>query len=212
MSVNKILKQNKFFSYKMRLGHELNKDDFDHRIQFYETIMAKIDTELDFLSNVVFSNETTFQLNSTVNRHNCRLWSDTNLHWMREHAISIEIERLDREIEWQINRTILYWKRLDSSEIWRHAEKSNCSCNQHDRWWKFSTDVISSTAGQNVRNYLDTIFSERWIRRRDTSNQLDHHLISLDFFLWSYLKNWIYRVTNGNVLKVNSYISPPRFR
>ena len=37
-----------------------------------------------FLKNIVFSDESTFMLNGTVNRHNCRYWSDENPHWMRE--------------------------------------------------------------------------------------------------------------------------------
>jgi len=38
-----------------------------------ETMMAKIDAEHDFLSNIVFLDKATFQLNGIVNRHNCRL-------------------------------------------------------------------------------------------------------------------------------------------
>lgn len=51
MSLYKILKRNKFHPYKTRLIHELNKDNFDRRVYFCETIMAKIDAEPDFLSN-----------------------------------------------------------------------------------------------------------------------------------------------------------------
>jgi len=32
----------------------------------------------------VFSDEATFQINGNVNRHNCRFWSDANLHWIDE--------------------------------------------------------------------------------------------------------------------------------
>ncbi|EFN82459.1 hypothetical protein EAI_16788, partial [Harpegnathos saltator] len=73
-SVHKILKRNKFRPYKIRLIHELNEDDFDRRVHFCETMIAQIDAEPDFLSNIVFSDEATFQLNGVVNRLNCRLW------------------------------------------------------------------------------------------------------------------------------------------
>lgn len=74
MSVHKILKQNKFRPYKILLVHELNEDNFDQRVQFCETMMAKIDAEPDFLSNIVLSDKATFQLNGIVNRHNCKLF------------------------------------------------------------------------------------------------------------------------------------------
>jgi len=72
MSVHKILKQNKFDSFKVRLVHELNEDDFDRRVEFCEIMMARIDTDPDFLFKIIFSKEMTFQLNNTLNRHNSR--------------------------------------------------------------------------------------------------------------------------------------------
>jgi len=56
--MHKILKHNKFYLYKMR--HELNGDDFNQRVQFCETMMTKIDTKPDFLSNIsLFTEEIT---------------------------------------------------------------------------------------------------------------------------------------------------------
>jgi len=34
--------------------------------------------------SIVFSAEAAFELNGSVNRHNCRFWFDNNLHWMLE--------------------------------------------------------------------------------------------------------------------------------
>jgi len=70
MSVHKILKQNKFDIFKVRLVHELNGNDFDWYVEICEIIMARIDTDPDFLFNIIFSDETTFQLNGILNRHN----------------------------------------------------------------------------------------------------------------------------------------------
>ncbi|EFN85686.1 hypothetical protein EAI_09677, partial [Harpegnathos saltator] len=80
----KILKMNKFHPYKIHLVQELNEDDFDRRIEFCDLMMEKIAEDPNYLSNVLFSNEATFQLNGHVNRHNCRFWSDTNPHWIEE--------------------------------------------------------------------------------------------------------------------------------
>ncbi|EFN81575.1 hypothetical protein EAI_17384, partial [Harpegnathos saltator] len=83
-SVRRILKSNKLHPYKMTLVHEINEDDPDRRLEFCEDMILRIDQDPDFLYNIVFSDEATFQLNGTCNRHNCRYWADENPHWMRE--------------------------------------------------------------------------------------------------------------------------------
>jgi len=58
--VLKILKNNKFHPYKVHLVQELNDDDFDRCIEFCELMMERIDEDLNFLSNIVFSDEKIF--------------------------------------------------------------------------------------------------------------------------------------------------------
>jgi len=76
MAVQKILKKIKFYLYKINLVQKLNKDNFDRRMEFCKLIMKKIDNDPNFLFNIVFSDEATFELNDSVNKHNCRFWSD----------------------------------------------------------------------------------------------------------------------------------------
>jgi len=79
-SVHRILKKNKFHPFKVTFVHELNKDDFDCRVEFYEDMMARIDNNPNFHFNIVFSDEATFELNGTSNRYNCRYWDNVNPH------------------------------------------------------------------------------------------------------------------------------------
>jgi len=44
--------------------------------------MQKIDEEPNFLLNIVFSDEATFEVNGNVNKHNYKLWSDEKLYWI----------------------------------------------------------------------------------------------------------------------------------
>ncbi|KAJ8921290.1 hypothetical protein NQ315_013764 [Exocentrus adspersus] len=46
--------------------------------------MFRCDGDPNFLNNIVFSDEETFCLNGSVNRHNCRYWSQENPHWIQE--------------------------------------------------------------------------------------------------------------------------------
>lgn len=85
-SVMRILRDNKFHPYKVRLVQELSDDDFDRREEFADIMMEKCYNRNDpnFLSNVMFCDEATFCINGNVNRHNCRYWSRNNPRWMRE--------------------------------------------------------------------------------------------------------------------------------
>ncbi|EFN87724.1 hypothetical protein EAI_08587, partial [Harpegnathos saltator] len=67
---------------KIVIIQELMEDDFDRRTQFCEEIMNRIDT--NFLNFIVFSDEALFEINGSVNRHNCRYWTDENPHWMSD--------------------------------------------------------------------------------------------------------------------------------
>ncbi|KAJ8921281.1 hypothetical protein NQ315_013754 [Exocentrus adspersus] len=84
-TVVKLLKKEKYHPYKVHLLHELNEDDPDRRLDFCEEIMFRCDRDPNFLNNVVYSEEATFYLNGSVNRHNCRYWSQENPHWIQEY-------------------------------------------------------------------------------------------------------------------------------
>jgi len=52
-SVHK-LKRAKFHPFKVILVHKLNEDDFDRRVEFSADMMARIDENPYFPSNIVF--------------------------------------------------------------------------------------------------------------------------------------------------------------
>ncbi|EFN82013.1 hypothetical protein EAI_17228, partial [Harpegnathos saltator] len=79
-SILNILEKHKYHPYKIVITQELMEDDFDRRIQFCEEMMNRIDD--NFLNFIVFSAEAMFQINGSVNRHNCRYWNNENPHWM----------------------------------------------------------------------------------------------------------------------------------
>ncbi|EFN75055.1 hypothetical protein EAI_00917, partial [Harpegnathos saltator] len=56
---------------------------FDRRIEFCDMIMTRFDGNNQFFTWICFSDETTFELNGLVNRHNLRYWTDENPYWMR---------------------------------------------------------------------------------------------------------------------------------
>ncbi|EZA46950.1 hypothetical protein X777_00567 [Ooceraea biroi] len=79
-SVRRNLKFINFHPYKIHLVQKLNEDDFDRRNEFCDIMMTRIDQLPNFLFNIAFSDEASFEINGNVNRHNCRFWTDENPH------------------------------------------------------------------------------------------------------------------------------------
>lgn len=69
-SIRRVLKNAKFHPFKINLVQELVVDDFDRRVEFCDIMMQKIDENPEFINRIVFSDEATFVLDGTVNRHN----------------------------------------------------------------------------------------------------------------------------------------------
>lgn len=135
--------------------------------------MSKIVEDPDFASNIVFSDEATFQLNGTLNRHNCRYWAEQNPNWMREDKIqypqklNIWAGILNDQLigpfftEGNINAA-KYEDMLRTQIVPRIMEVTGA--NFEHTW--FQQDGAAAHYGRNVRQYLNTVFIDRWIGRR----------------------------------------------
>ena len=72
-----------------RLVHVLNENDHDRRMEFCEWYQAKC-AEVDKLPyKIVWSNEATFKLNGSINRHNCSYWAAENPHVTVAHQVNL---------------------------------------------------------------------------------------------------------------------------
>lgn len=201
-SVLNILKKFKFHPYKMTLVHELNEDDFDRRTQFCEDMMNRIDLDPDLPFNIVFSDEATFQLSGNCNRHNCRYWSDTNPFWMREsktqypQKINVWAGILNNQligpffIDGNLNSE--KYEAMLRNQIVPAIRR--IAGDNFDQTW-FQQDGAAPHYGLNVRNYLNTVFPNRWIGRRGIIEwpARSPDLTPLDFFLWGYLKDRVFK-------------------
>lgn len=201
-SVWKVLKNNNFHPFKVKLVQELNEDDPDRRNEFSETMMERISLDQQFLRNIVFSDEATFQLNGTINRYNCRYWSDANPYWIEQNHTqypqklnvwagivddviigpffidgNLNAEMYEQLLRTEIVPAIRAFKGDDFVHTW------------------FQQDGAPPHFGVDVRRYLNEVFTERWIGRRGTIEwpPRSPDLTPLDYFLWGYLKERVYR-------------------
>lgn len=206
-SVVKLFKTEKYHPYKVQLIHELNEDDPDRRLQFCEQLMLRCDEDGNFLNNILFSDEATFCLNGTLNRHNSRYWSRKNPHWtqdahsQRRGKVNVWMGIIGRRCIgpyfFQGNLTAARYLNFLQTDLLPalaliFPNGNNADVPREDIW--FQQDGAPPHFGADVRQYLDVTFPGRWIGRRGAIEwpPRSPDLTPLDFFLWGYLKSKVY--------------------
>jgi hypothetical protein len=206
-SVWKILNSNKYHPYKIHLVQELSEDDFDRRIEYCDTMMQRLDTDPNFVKNIVFSDEASFLLNGNVNRHNCRYWSDTNPHWKREahtqHPQKVNVWSgligsnvigpffINGNLNGDTYRNLLIDRIIPAIQ--------DLGLEFNSIW--FQQDGAPPHYAVNVRNLLDETFPEQWIGRRGRIEwpARSPDLSPLDYFFWGYLKDKVYQTKPNDI-------------
>lgn len=220
-SIQKICKREKFHPYKIHLLQELSEDDFDRRIEFCEVIMDKLNENVNFVTHILFSDESTFCLNGHVNRHNCRYWSDQNPHWMEE----VHTQRPQKVNVWcgiigghvigpyfingnlTSERYLLLLQEHIIPELRRLFPNNNNPNLPAEQIW-FQQDGAPPHFGRVVRAYLDETFPDKWIGRRGAIEwpARSPDMTPLDFFLWGHIKNVVYKNRPQNIEELQERI------
>lgn len=216
-SVWRILRRHKFHPYGVKLTQELSGGDFDKRLDFCE-LMERNTRDPDFLSNVCFSDESTFHLSGYVNRHNCRYWCETNPNEHRE----AHTQRPQKENVWagilknEIIGPFFIDGNLDGPKyillLHNHIVPAmRASAARQNIPWNdviFQQDGAPAHFARLVRTYLDLVFPNRWIGRNGpiTWPPRSPDLTPLDFFLWGFLKDKVFRTVPDNLQEMRNRI------
>ncbi|GBM38583.1 hypothetical protein AVEN_71689-1 [Araneus ventricosus] len=83
-SVRGISRRCQWESYIPTMVHAISEDDPDRRKQFCEWYLGKCKQDAQFSGKIVWSDEVTFKLIDTSNRHNCSYWETANPHVTQE--------------------------------------------------------------------------------------------------------------------------------
>jgi hypothetical protein len=84
-TVWKILRKRlQIYPHRLQLLQALKPVDKEHRLSFCVSMQTLMETG-GFVESLVFSDESTFHLSATVNRHNVRIWGTENPHAYVEH-------------------------------------------------------------------------------------------------------------------------------
>lgn len=210
-SVSKVLKTNNFKGYKMHLVHELCEDDFDRRLEFCELMMDNINRDLNLPTKIVFTDEATFTLNGTVNRHNYSYWSDENPHWMiekhtqRPQKLNVWAGIFGSQvvgpffIEGNLN-SVQYLAMLRNQII---PTLQNIAGDNFGTLW-FQQDGAPPHFGVDIRRHLNHVFPGKWIGRRGAIEwpARSPDLSPLDYYFWGYLKDQVYRTKPQDLVEL----------
>ncbi|XP_050546139.1 uncharacterized protein LOC126908268 [Daktulosphaira vitifoliae] len=161
--------------------------------------MVNLEDNPNFLSRILWTDESKFCNNGVVNHHNSHYWSDTNPHLTIESKsqfrwnINVWCGVIDNKLigpyffEENLNAT--RYLNFLQNDILVLLEDILLEMRQHIIWQQ---DGAPAHNAKIVQQYLNTIFYNGiWIGTNNPVVKWPPR--SLDFYLWSYLKNEVFR-------------------
>lgn len=210
-TVRKVLHDYKMFPYKMQVTQQLYEEDFALRVAMAETLLEKIENDTDFLDSIIFSDESTFRLDGTVNRHNCRIWG---LEKPQETLVKCQASQ--KVNVWMgMSRKHVYGPFFFDGNI--NAENyldmlKRCFMpiikRRRVRNVVFQQDGAPAHYARAVRDFLDNQFPGKWLGRCGplvwAARSPD--LSPLDFFVWGYLKTKVFARKPTSIHQLKDFI------
>jgi len=214
-SIRRLLKEMKWHPYKIQTVQQLYVEDKECRLDFANDELFRLRNDPNRLNNLVFSDECHFSLDATVNRHNCRYWSETNPNWFIEKPL-----HSPRTTVWAaigIRTGIIGPFFFDDN-----VNKENYLAMLQNSFWPtimnsglnediiFMQDGAPPHWGRNVRDWLNKNLEDRWIGRGSPNMPWPPRspdITACDFFLWGYLKSKVYETKPENMEDLKGRIS-----
>lgn len=199
-SIQRILKSGKFRPFKIHLHQGLEPGDYDRRLAFLAWLATA--REDGIINSILWTDESRFHNNGTVNRHNCHYWSVDNPHWMRETnfqriwGINVWCGMIDGYIIGPkfYEGTLTGEAYLEFLQGEFPGFLENVPLNIRANMY-FQHDGAPPHNSRIVAAYLNQIFPNKWIGTygpiRWPARSPD--LTPLDYFLWGYLKDRVYQ-------------------
>lgn len=203
MAVWRTLNNDGQHPYHFRRTQELLPSDFTQRLTYCQWLVQQIEHNVHFTSNVLWSDEATFTRSGVANLHNEHVWAHTNPHVSTESSY---------QHQWRINVWAgIYGDRLIGPKILPASMTADAYIElltgeleddleglpvaRYRAMW-YQQDGAPAHYARRVREILDEKFPGRWIGRGGPVPwpPRSPDLTPLDFFLWGYIKNYVYAV------------------
>ncbi|CAM1299642.1 Uncharacterised protein r2_g956 [Pycnogonum litorale] len=211
-SIHRIMQRCSWKSYIPRLVQALNDDDPDRRVQFCEWYLQQCEENEDFSTKIVWSDEATFKLNGSINRHNCTYWGPENPHVTVERHVNLPGIAVWCGLSSKGLIGPFFFDATVTGPIYLNLlQQSVMPCIRNDFKDEdvyFQQDGAPPHYHRDVRSFLDGVLPNRWIGRRGFVEYPPRSpdLTPLDFFLWGYLKDKVYATKPATVAELRNAI------
>jgi len=211
-TVQRILKEEKLHDYHYTCVQHLREEDYPRRKRFCEDFLRRVDEDPEFPSRVIFSDESLFTREGIFNSHNMHVWNDKNPRTIRVR---------NYQIRWKINvwagimgtkilGPVILPETLNGASYLEFLAENLPEFLEEIPLFDRNRIIFQqdSAGPHNVRivtNYLNQQFPGRWMDRYGPIHwpARSPDLNPLDFFLWGYCKEVIYRRLPENVEELN---------
>lgn len=201
-TIRRFIKKNKFHPYHIEQHQALTEIDFQNRETFCQWITNKINDEPNFVNNILFTDEATFHNNANFNKHNYHYYSDSNPHILRvaDHQHRWSVNVWGGIFDCNVIGPFFFDESLTGERYLRFLETNlfdlleDIDLHRIQTMW-FQQDGAPPHYAINVRRYLNETFPMKWIGRGGVVNwpARSPDLTSLDFFLWGYVREIVYK-------------------
>ncbi len=199
--------------YKMHLIQELYDEDKDLRVEMAELLIPIVDDQENH-GLIFFSDEANFHLSGLVNKHNCRIWAETNPYVtidvpINSPKVTVWCAMSSKEI---IGPFFFDEQTVNQQNYLHMLENYFQPILQRKRLMKkilFQQDGAPAHFSKTVRAWLNKKFDDRWIGRGGPISWAPRSpdLTPLDFFLWGHIKTNIYKTKVDDIDDLKSRIT-----
>lgn len=214
-SVQRILKKHKYIPFKFRISQTLQPGDSARRLTFCHWFVNFCDENLNGAQCILWSDETNFTNRGMFNKKNSHYWSQENLLIVRPHAAQVRFSfnvwcgLIGSVVVGPVfyNGTLTGNRYMEfiRNVLEDFLDNANYLMRQN---LYFQQDGAPAHNYHLVQTYLDTIFAEKWIGTNGPIQwpARSPDLSPLDFFLWGYLKNEVYKTRYDNVRELQDKV------
>jgi hypothetical protein len=208
-SVLRILHSNRFHPFHVHCHQGLEDRDYPCRVDFCNWLTLNIEQQDDFLSNILWTDESQFTRDGVVNTHNAHYWSVENPHWLREtrHQVNWRVNVWCGILGDRIIGPVFYQGTLNGGRYRQMILEGVVDelvdelplASVRQLWYQHDGAPPHFLAA--VREHLDTTFPDKWIGRGGPVHwpARSPDLSPLDFFLWGYVKDRVYKTQPTDV-------------
>jgi hypothetical protein len=197
--------------YKLTAVHELLPPDYEKRVEFCQWFLTNLNDN-NILDKSFFSDEAWFEMSGYVNSQNMRMWSAENPHFYTQTPL--HPQKIGVWLGMSRRRLVgpIFFRGTLTAERYRNEilqEFINQLDDEELHEGYFQQDGATAHTAFDTIQVLQEFFDNRLISRNTVIPYPPRScdLTVLDFFVWPYLKNSVFKTPVQNLDELTQRIS-----